>query len=348
VDLRGFCTSTRLLIVAGKGGVGKTTVTAALARMASRVGLEALIVEVDGRPGLSSAFGTTHRLTYAEVELVAADAGDGTGSVRARTITADDALLDYLNLHGMRRISKRLLRTGAIDVVATAAPGIKDILVLGKVKQLERAAVGSPPLGGGRTGADRSDSGAGARPIDLIVVDAPAAGHAVTFLQSAHGLLDAVHVGPIRSQAQDVVNLLTDPRRCQVILVTLPEETPVNELVETAYSLEDRVGVQLGPVIVNGLYPVLGGLGADPAEVAQAAGVTVTGAEATALRQAADFRQRRQDLQAEQVARLAEALPLAQLRLPYLFTETIGFTEIELLAGALAEDIRQLPPPLAV
>ncbi len=156
---------------------------------------------------------------------------NGAADVRARTLTPDDALLEYLEGHGMSRISRRLASSGAMDVVATAAPGIKDILILGKVKQLERG-----------------------KAADLIVLDAPAAGHAITFLRSARGLLDAVKVGPINTQAQDVLDMLTDPARCQVILVSLPEETPVNEVVETAYSLEDEVGIMLGPVVMNGLY----------------------------------------------------------------------------------------------
>ena len=158
------------------------------------------------------------------------------GEVRGRTLTPDDALVEYLDDHGMRRISRRLSRTGVVDVVATAVPGIKDILVLGKVKQLER---------GGR--GEKLDPEEWSRPADLIVVDAPAAGHAVTFLQSAKGLLDAVRVGPIRNQAQEVADLLGDPARTGVMLVTLAEETPVNELIETAYALEDRVGIRLTP-----------------------------------------------------------------------------------------------------
>ena len=251
----------------------------------------------------------------------------GAAEVRARTLTPDDALLEYLDDHGMRRISRRLIRTGAVDMVATAAPGIKDILVLGKIKQLER-----------KGAAGLSDEAP-----DLIVLDAPAAGHAVTFLQSAHGLLDAVRVGPIRTQAQEVVELLSDPTRCQVMLVTLPEETPVNELVETAYSLEDRVGVQLAPVVVNGLYPVVEGLDADPGELALAANVHLSAAELGALAAAADFRRQRQQLQSEQLARLADALPLPQVRLPYLFTESIGPTEVEVLAEALTSGIGDLP-----
>src|SRR2546423_287590 len=146
-----------------------------------------------------------------------------------------------------------------MDVVGTAVPGIKDILVLGKVKQLERA-----------------------NAADLIVLDAPAAGHAVTFLMSARGLLDAVTMGPIRAQAADVIELLSDPRRCQVMLVTLPEETPVNEVVETAYQLEDKVRVSLAAIVVNGLYPVLDGLDADPASAASAAGVSLRAPETPA------------------------------------------------------------------
>jgi anion-transporting ArsA/GET3 family ATPase len=319
LDPASFCRQSRLVIVAGKGGVGKTTVTAALARMASRAGLATLVVEIEGKSGLAAAFGAGP-LGYEESVLVPADAATGEGGVRARTITPDRALLEYLADHGLRRISKRLVASGAIDVVATAAPGIKDILVLGKVKQLERAGA-----------------------ADLIVLDAPAAGHAVTFLMSPRGLLDAVRVGPIRAQAEDVLGLLTDGARCQVLLVTLPEETPVNEVAETAYALEDRVGVSLGPVVVNALYPVLDGLDVDPEAAAAEVGATLRPGEAEALRAAAAFRAERQALQAEQVARLTEMLPLPQLHLPFLFTAEVGPAEVDVLADALAKGVEALP-----
>jgi anion-transporting ArsA/GET3 family ATPase len=312
MDPAGFCSQTRVLIVAGKGGVGKTTVSAALARMAALAGLTTLIIELEGKSGLASMFGHADALTYEEVVLSAAGGPQGAADVRGRTLTPDDALVEYLEDHGMRRLSKRLTSSGAIDVVATAAPGIKDILVLGKVKALERSG-----------------------DVDLIVVDAPAAGHAVTFLMSARGLLDAVTMGPIRTQAQEVIELLTDPARSQVLLVTLPEETPVNEVVETAFKLEDRVGVSLAPIVVNGVYPKLEGLDALPPGL---------DAEATtALKEAAAFRLERQALQAEQIGRLAAALPLPQLELPFLFTTDIGPAEIDVLAAALADAVRRLP-----
>lgn len=330
MDPVGFCTQTRVLIVAGKGGVGKTTVSAVLARMAALAGLTTLVIEVEGKSGLSAAFGRGEALGYGEVVLAPAGRPRGAAEVRARTLTPDAALLEYLHDHGMRRISKRLVSSGALDVVATAAPGIKDILVLGKVKQIERS-----------VGAPRGEDGA--RVLDLIVVDAPAAGHTVAFLTSAHGLVDAVRVGPLRAQAQDVIDLLCDPRRCQVLLVTVAEETPVNEAVETAYALEDRAGVSLTPVVVNGLYPPLEGLDADPEEAAAAAGVALAPGEAKALRAAARFRRDRAALQAEQVERLASALPLAQLQLPFLFTTELGPTEIDALAHALSGAVRKLP-----
>jgi len=327
VDPGAFCAQTRLLIVAGKGGVGKTTVSAALAQMAARRGLTSLIIEVEGKSGLGSAFGHTDPLTYRQVVLAAGGGPDGAADVLARTLTPDDALLEYLEDHGMRRISRRLASSGALDVVATAAPGIKDILVLGKVKQLERASA---------AGLEGS--------ADWLVLDAPAAGHAVTFLMSAGALMDAVTVGPIRTQASEVIDLLADPTRCQVMLVTLPEETPVNEVVETAFRLEDRVGVHLAPIVVNGLYPS-SSLAPDPSAAAEAADVRLTRSEVDALKAAADFREHRRGLQEEQLSRLAQALPLPQLHLPFLFTTDIGPAEVDTLAAVLAREIGRLPEP---
>jgi anion-transporting ArsA/GET3 family ATPase len=321
VDPAQFFAASRLVIVAGKGGVGKTTVSAALARAAARCGLSTLIVELEGKSGLPELFGQSP-LAYDETVLAPGGGPDGAADVRARTLTPDDALLDYLEDHGMHRISKRLVGTGALDMVSTAAPGIKDILILGKVKQLERAPA-----------------------ADLLVLDAPAAGHAISFLRAARGLLDAVRVGPIQSQAQDVLEMLTDERRCQVMLVTLPEETPVNELVETAYSLEDEVGVKLGPVVVNGLYPHLDGLDTDPAVAADEAGAFLRPGEAEALRAAADFRTHRMMLQSEQLTRLNAELPLPQIRLPFMFSSTLGAAELEILAGAFLEGVEHLEHP---
>jgi anion-transporting ArsA/GET3 family ATPase len=295
-----------VLIVAGKGGVGKTTVAATLAQMAADANLRALIVEIEGKSGLGAAFGQTDALDYEERELAP--------NIRARTVTPDFALIEYLEDRGLRRVSKRLAKSGALEVVSSAVPGIKDILVLGKVKALARD-----------------------DPADVIIVDAPAAGHAITFLASARGLLDAVRVGPIVEQAREVNDMLTNAAKCQVVLVTLPEETPVNEVVETAFALEDRVGIKLAPLVVNSVYPVLDlDMGAIVRE-------GVDGSDGESLRAAAEFRLHRQSLQATQVARLRDALPLPQIVLPQLFTSALGPSEVRELAAVMRDEVAHLP-----
>jgi len=307
VDPLQLFASSGLVIVAGKGGVGKTTVTAAMAIAAARVGRRVLVIELEGASGLGPLLGAERPLRAQDVVLRAPTA-DRPGSVSGRVVSPGEALTDYLDDHGMRRLSGRLAKAGVIDVVATAAPGLDDILVLGKVKQLERAGT-----------------------HDLILLDAPAAGHALTFLRSAKGLADAVTVGPIATQAQDVLELLGDADRCQVVLVTLPEETPVNEIVETAFALEDEVGVKLGPIIVNGLYPDRPGLAAALDEVGDDVDPSMV--------RAARFRLARQAQQAEQVARLSARLPLPQVRLPLCFTAGLTADDLERLADRLLEQL---------
>jgi hypothetical protein len=235
-----------------------------------------LVVELDGKPHLATLVG--------DIPFLA--------------LSAPDALADYLQTHGLARVAKRLSSSGVIDVVATAAPGIDDIVVLGKLKQLERSGQ-----------------------YDLIVVDGPAAGHAITFLLSARSLLDTVRAGPIRTQATEVLEMLGDAARCQVVLVTLPETTPVNELIDTAFTLEDRVGVQLGPVVVNGVDsgPLL----------------AVTDRTDTALAAAANFRNSRRALHAAEIERLTELLALPQVHLPQVVAAGLEAHHIDTLAAGL-------------
>src|ERR1019366_5189206 len=125
MDVETFCAQSHVLIVAGKGGVGKTTMAAAVARMASTTGRSVLIVELEGKSGITGAFGLAEDLGYDEVELQAENA-PRQGWIRARRITPDDALVEYLKDHGLRRVSKRLVSSGVVDVVSTAIPGIRD------------------------------------------------------------------------------------------------------------------------------------------------------------------------------------------------------------------------------
>jgi anion-transporting ArsA/GET3 family ATPase len=274
-------------IVAGKGGVGKTTVTAVLARAAADAGRRVLVVELDGKPVLR--------------ELA--------GELACEAISAPAALAAYLRDHGFGRIAKRLSSSGVIDVVATAAPGIDDIVVLGKIKQLERSGE-----------------------WDTIVVDGPAAGHAITFLTAAAGLHDAVRGGPVRAQADEVLELLHDPSRSQVVLVTLPETTPVNEVVETAYALEDRVGVRLGPVVVNGVDRL--DRDGDLPDLATVKW-TRNGYDRELLTRAAEFRRARCQMQDDEIGRLGRELALVQWHLPLLPVAGMDAADVAGLVAAI-------------
>jgi anion-transporting ArsA/GET3 family ATPase len=320
MDVAQFCTQSNVVVVAGKGGVGKTTVTAALGLVAARAGLRVLLVGLDDQLGLPALFGGTASLTYEPAPLAAGLLGEAAGTLFGQLITSEAALLEYLADHGMRRIAKRLVQTGTLDVIATAIPGIREVLVLGKLKQLEQA--------GG---------------ADLIVVDAPATGHALTFLTSSSGVLDAARGGPLRSQAQAVVEMLSDGARCSVMLVTVPEETPINELVESAYQLEDEVGVKLGPIVVNGCFPSSSSLGVDPASAARRDGLQVDQATLRAIEDAATFAANQIRLQKEQLTRLAEAIALPRLMLPGAFVASAGPKELAELADVLASAVEALP-----
>ena len=273
-----FLTDSRVVIVAGKGGVGKTTVTAVLARAATDAGLRVLVVELDGKSALASLVGD---------------------DIACLPLTPTAALAEYLDTHGLGRVAKRLATSGVIEVVATAAPGIDDIVVLGKIKQLEQS--GS---------------------YDLVVVDGPAAGHAITFLMAPANLLKLVRGGPIHSQAVDVADMLNDPTRSQVILVTLPETTPVNEVIETAESLRDDGGLRLGPVVVNAFDE------GDDLPLDRAT-------PGTPLHEAAEFRNARRALHRQEAKRLAEALDLEQIRLPLIAAQSLDPDAIQGLSQRL-------------
>src|SRR3954454_4127270 len=167
MELAEWCSSSRVIIVAGKGGVGKTTTAAALAVAAARIGRKGLLVELEGKSGLTSLVG---------FETLSGE-GEVYPGVTVLPLAADEALIEYLETHGLGRMSKRLVNSGALGIVATAVPGVEEILALGTSKAPRRA-----------------------RSADVIVVDGPAAGHAVTFLLSPKGLLDAVRVGPVLAQ----------------------------------------------------------------------------------------------------------------------------------------------------
>lgn len=292
--------------------MGKTTVGATIGIAAARAGLRAHVVELEGRSNLGIPFGVD-RLSSRPSTLI--EENDRGGRLRGSRLTPDQALGDYLVDHGLR-IGGRLARMSAIELVTTTAPGIRDLLTLGKIRSLEEA--------------DEDD---------LIVVDAPAAGHAVSFLRSAAGMAASASSGPIRDQADLALTMLAAAERCRLILVSLPEETPVTELIETAAQVREEVHVHLGAVVVNSVWPEIKGL----ERAARETGKRSSDAR-TNRRTAAAYRLSRQHQQRAEIDRLAAALPLPLIELPFVFTTDLGRADLDVLADVFADQAAGLAP----
>ena len=221
----------RLHVVTGKGGTGKSTVAAALALALAGGGGRVLLVEVEGRQGIAQLFDVPP-LPYQERSVAVAPGG---GEVYALAIDPEEALLDYL--HMFYRLSptglpaRTLRRMGAIDFATTIAPGMRDVLLTGKVKE---AVVRTRD----------------ARPVyDAVVLDAPPTGRITRFLNISHEVSGLARVGPIKTQSEGVMAVLRSPRTA-VHLVTLLEEMPVQETVDAVAELQSA-RLPVGGVVVN-------------------------------------------------------------------------------------------------
>jgi len=224
----------RLHVVTGKGGVGKTTVAAALALALASTGKRVLIVEVEGRQGLSQTFDVPP-LGTGEVKLVSHHSG---GELWGLSVDAKAALLEYLQMfYKLGRAGSALEKIGAIDFATTIAPGVRDVLLIGKVYE----AAGRPRGGRGGKG--------GGLHYDAVVLDAPPTGRAVRFLNVNAGVADVAKMGPIKSQADSITRMLRDERTL-VHMVTLLEEMPVQESLDGLRDLA-AVGLHIGALVVN-------------------------------------------------------------------------------------------------
>ncbi|MEU3448544.1 ArsA-related P-loop ATPase [Streptomyces thermolilacinus] len=288
----------RLQVVSGKGGTGKTTVAAALALALAAEGGRTLLVEVEGRQGIAQLFGT-QPLPYEERKIAVAPGG---GEVYALAIDAEQALLDYLQMfYKLGAAGRALKKLGAVDFATTIAPGVRDVLLTGKACEAVR----------------RKDK-AGRFVYDHVVMDAPPTGRVTRFLNVNDEVAGLARMGPVHHQAQAVMRVIKSPETA-VHLVTLLEEMPVQETADGVAELR-AAGLPVGNVLVNMVRPRLvdedavraaaGDRRADVARALAAAGVD--GAERLVeplLAEAAEHA-RRVELEREQ----REAL--AKLRVP--------------------------------
>ena len=322
----------RVLIVSGKGGVGKTTVAAALAVVAARQGRTVCIAEVDRKGTLPRLF-SSEQLTYRPQEM--------SPGVWGMNIVPEAALAEYLEVqYRMRRISRIFSSSHFVDYITTAAPGLKDILVLGKIWYLEQnrqSALGQPRF-------------------DTIIVDAPAAGHMLTFLSAPVGLSDAIRVGPVRRQSEWLLDMVRDPARTRVHLVTLAEEMPVSETLETAEALRTRVGIAAGVVFANAIYePLLsaperkqlielvatGDLGPLVNE-GKGVGLDLDASDLDALVGYARFLEARRTIQGTHLRSLKKGLEEPVAQLPFLFSAGLALPDIETIADAVEDRVAKL------
>jgi hypothetical protein len=228
----------RLHVVTGKGGTGKSTVAAALALALASGDRQVLLAEVEGRQSIAQLFDTPP-LPYEERKIAVAPGG---GDVYALSIDPEDALLDYL--HMFYRLSpqgipaRTLRRMGAIEFATTIAPGLRDVLLTGKIKEAavrrKPARKGAPPPG---------------FVYDAVVLDAPPTGRIARFLNISHEVGGLAKVGPLKTQSDGVMAVLRSPQTA-VHLVTLLEEMPVQETIDGVADLHS-VGLPVGGVVVN-------------------------------------------------------------------------------------------------
>lgn len=218
----------RLHIVTGKGGTGKTTVAAAMALALADEGKKVLLVEVEGRQGLAQLFDVPP-LPYQERKIAVAPGG---GDVFALAVDAEAALLEYLDMYyHLGRAGKALDKLGAVDFVTTIAPGLRDVLLTGKVYEATRRKVH------------------GRLSYDAVVLDAPPTGRIPRFLNVNHEVAGLAKVGPVRNHADSIMGMLHSDVTA-VHLVTLLEEMPVQETIDAIGHLEE-LDLAIGSVVVN-------------------------------------------------------------------------------------------------
>jgi anion-transporting ArsA/GET3 family ATPase len=306
----------KLLFVTGKGGVGKSTVAAALGLLAAGQGKKTLVCEVDAKGNLADFY------EAGEIEFKARELQP---NLWAMSMNTEESLKEYLSLQLKIPLLAKigpLART--FDFIANAAPGVKEILTVGKLAWEVRE-----------------------HHYDLVVVDAVASGHIVGQLTAPQGINELVSVGMVRNQTQWMLDILTDPVQTGVVIVAAPEEMPVAETIELAERLDTETDVDLAAVVVNRVLPELFTEREEqlfeqlrkPKPVAALS--EAAGGDVTPIMDAAELAVTLRRTRAEHLAHLREALDptLPLIYVPYLFTRSHGARATRQVADLLGEEL---------
>ena len=298
----------RLLFVTGKGGVGKSTISIALGMAAAERGLRTIVCEVSSQENASRVF-KKGEVGFNEVQVAE--------NLWAISIDPDQSLREYLLLQlKVRAMRDLLMRSRLFNYLAAATPGLKEMVTIGKIWEL---ALPDRKVKKGRE-------------YDLVVVDAPATGHGVGFLQTPRTFAGIARVGPIHNQAQALDRFITEHDTTGVVIVSLPEEMPVNESASLERQLTDDVGMTVERIYMNAMYPER--FSEEEARRLERVMEIAEGPANAAVR-AALSEHRRANAQRGQLDRLAASVKAPIKTLPFIFKPRLSVDELQRLAGAL-------------
>jgi anion-transporting ArsA/GET3 family ATPase len=294
----------RLIVVTGKGGVGKTTVAAALGLKAARAGKRTIVCEVAEQDRLHGLFAGPAG-AHSEQELAPGLFGISIDPERCK-----QEWLQYQLRSGA--LAGLLGHSRIFQYLTAAAPGLTELVTIGKVWEL----------------AQLQRKRAKASPYDLVIVDAPATGHGVAMLRAPRTFSEVARVGPIHRQAGMINGFLRDAKATGVVTVALPEEMPVNETLELGGRLREEMGMGIDRIVVNQLLP-------ERFTTAEAKRLEAVDGSGSAAIRAALTEYRRARVQRSQLRRLRRSSDAPVGTLPFLFVPSFGREQLETLAGRL-------------